>query len=103
MTHEELLKATMQYGFSAVIAVYVLVRMEARLQQLTEAIVQLKNCMEVKIAKFEEAIRRCDQAHDRCEQRDAERILGCVKAELGMEFEEAIRRCEQRDMERDRG
>lgn len=45
---------------------------------------------------FEEAIRRC-------EQRDAERILGCVKAELGMEFEEAIRRCEQRDMERDRG
>lgn len=78
MSHDEILKSMMQYGFSAVIAVYVLVRMEARLQQLTEAIMQLKNCMEVKTAKFEEAIRRC-------EQRDAERILGCVKAELGME------------------
>lgn len=96
MTHEELLKATVQYGFAAAVAAFVLVRMEARLVQLTEAIVQLKNGMEVKTAKFEEAIRRC-------EQRDAERILGCVKAELGAEFEEAIRRCEQRDMERDRG
>lgn len=69
MSHDEILKSMMQYGFSAVIAVYVLVRMEARLQQLTEAIVQLKNCMEVKTAKFEEAIRRC-------EQRDMERDRG---------------------------
>lgn len=61
MSNDEILKSMMQYGFSAVIAVYVLVRMEARLQQLTEAIVQLKNCMEVKTAKFEEAIRRCEQ------------------------------------------
>lgn len=69
MSHDEILKSMMQYGFSAVVAVYVLVRMEARLQQLTEAIVQLKNCMEVKTAKFEEAIRRC-------EQRDMERDRG---------------------------
>ena len=69
MSHDEILKSMMQYGFSAVVAVYVLVRMEARLQQLTEAIVQLKNCMEVKTAKFEEAIRRC-------EQRDVERDRG---------------------------
>ena len=96
MTHEELLKATVQYGFAVAVAAFVLVRMEARLVQLTDAITALRTCMEVKTAKFEEAIRRC-------EQRDAERILGCVKAELGMEFEEAIRRCEQRDMERDRG
>ena len=69
MSHDEILKSMMQYGFSAVIAVYVLVRMEARLQQLTEAIAQLKNCMEVKTAKFEEAIRRC-------EQRDLDRDRG---------------------------
>ena len=69
MSHEELLKATVQYGFSAAVAVYVLVRMEARLQQLTDAIVALRTCMEVKTAKFEEAIRRC-------EQRDMERDRG---------------------------
>lgn len=69
MSHDELLKATVQYGFSAAVAVYVLVRMEARLQQLTDAIVALRTCMEVKTAKFEEAIRRC-------EQRDMERDRG---------------------------
>lgn len=61
MSHEELLKATVQYGFSAAVAVYVLVRMEARLVQLTDAITALRTCMEVKTAKFEEAIRRCEQ------------------------------------------
>lgn len=61
MSHDEILKSMMQYGFSAMVAVYVLVRMEARLVQLTDAIVQLKNCMEVKTAKFEEALRRCEQ------------------------------------------
>ena len=69
MSHEELLKATVQYGFSAAVAVYVLVRMEARLVQLTDAITALRTCMEVKAAKFEEAIRRC-------EQRDMERDRG---------------------------
>ena len=69
MSHDEILKSMMQYGFSAVIAVYVLVRMEARLQQLTDAITALRTCMEVKTAKFEEAIRRC-------EQRDMERDRG---------------------------
>ena len=69
MTHEELLKATMQYGFPAAVAVFVLVRMEARLVQLTDAITALRTCMEVKTAKFEEAIRRC-------EQRDMERDRG---------------------------
>lgn len=78
MTTEELLKATVQYGFAVAVAAFVLVRMEARLAQLTDAITALISRMEVKTAKFEEAIRRC-------EQRDAERILGCVKAELGME------------------
>ena len=61
MSHDEILKSMMQYGFSAVIAVYVLVRMEARLIQLTDAITALRTCMEVKTAKFEEAIRRCEQ------------------------------------------
>ena len=69
MSHDEILKSMMQYGFSAVIAVYVLVRMEARLIQLTDAITALRTCMEVKTAKFEEAIRRC-------EQRDMERDRG---------------------------
>ena len=69
MAHDEILKNMMQYGFSAVIAVYVLVRMEARLVQLTDAITALRTCMEVKTAKFEEAIRRC-------EQRDMERDRG---------------------------
>lgn len=69
MSHDEILKSMMQYGFSAVIAVYVLVRMEARLQQLTDAITALRTCMEVKTVKFEEAIRRC-------EQRDMERDRG---------------------------
>lgn len=69
MTHEELLKATVQYGFAAAVAAFVLVRMEARLMQLTDAIVALRTCMEVKTAKFEEAIRRC-------EQRDMERDRG---------------------------
>lgn len=69
MSHDEILKSMMQYGFSAVIAVYVLVRMEARLVQLTDAITALRTCMEVKTAKFEEAIRRC-------EQRDMERDRG---------------------------
>lgn len=61
MSQDEILKSMMQYGFSAMIAVYVLVRMEARLVQLTDAINALRTCMEVKTAKFEEAIRRCEQ------------------------------------------
>ena len=69
MSHEELLKATVQYGFSAAVATFVLVRMEARLMQLTDEITALRTCMEVKTAKFEEAIRRC-------EQRDMERDRG---------------------------
>ena len=61
MSHEELLKAAVQYGFPTAVAAFVLVRMEARLMQLTDAIVALRTCMEVKTAKFEEAIRRCEQ------------------------------------------
>ena len=69
MTHEELLKATVQYGFAVAVTAFVLVRMETRLVQLTDAITALRTCMEVKAAKFEEAIRRC-------EQRDMERDRG---------------------------
>ena len=69
MTHEELLKSTVQYGFAVAVAAFVLVRMEARLVQLADAITALRTCMEVKTAKFEEAIRRC-------EQRDMERDRG---------------------------
>lgn len=69
MSLEELLKATVQYGFAAAVAAFVLVRMEARLMQLTDAIVALRTCIEVKTAKFEEAIRHC-------EQRDMERDRG---------------------------
>jgi len=54
----ELLQFIMQYGFSVVVAAYLLVRIEKKISDLTEAITELRHCMEVKVARFEARISR---------------------------------------------
>lgn len=46
---QEIIKATIQTGFAVAVAAYLLVRLEARLEELTRAIQELK----IAVAKIE--------------------------------------------------
>jgi len=54
----ELLQFILQHGFSVVVAAYLLVRLEKKMTDLTEAITELRHCMEVKVARFEAHLSR---------------------------------------------
>ena len=54
----ELLQFIVQHGFSVVVAAYLLVRIEKKISDLTEAITELRHCMEVKVARFEARLSR---------------------------------------------
>ncbi len=54
----KLLQFILQHGFSVVVAAYLLVRLEKKMSDLTEAITELRHCMEVKVARFEAHLSR---------------------------------------------
>lgn len=62
---EELLSSIVQTGFSIVVASYLLVRMDKRMEELTRAVIHLGAVLEAKEVSNGEIVAAEDKAHSR--------------------------------------